>query len=112
MQTRSLTLHMHGAMKSSRSGEYKLPGPIYRAIGNVALRVFRFMPASFRDLIVRNRSYYQVFDGTEIGDQQGLSIKKWEAMQMPSDLKGKSVIDIGCSEGFFSLQCARRGAAP
>ena len=31
---------------------------------------------------------------------------------MPSDLKGKSVVDIGCSEGFFSQECAKRGAAP
>ena len=31
---------------------------------------------------------------------------------MPSDLKGKSVIDIGCSEGFFCQECAKRGAAP
>jgi len=53
-----------------------------------------------------------VFGDTEVGNHQGLSIRKWEAMQMPSDLKGKSVVDIGCSEGFFSQECAKRGAAP
>ena len=29
---------------------------------------------------------------------------------MPSDLTGKSVLDIGCSEGFFCRQVAKRGA--
>ena len=31
---------------------------------------------------------------------------------MPSNLQGKSVIDIGCSEGFFCRQCAKIGAGP
>jgi tRNA (mo5U34)-methyltransferase len=31
-------------------------------------------------------------------------------MQLPSDLKGLRVLDIGTSDGFFSLQMARRGA--
>src|SRR5439155_21899362 len=56
---------------------------------------------------VRGRSCYQVFGETEVRDHQGLSIRKWEALQMPSDLKGKSIIDIGCSEG-FSFQIDRK----
>lgn len=99
-------------MKHSRSGEYKLAGPLYRLAGNLALRMLPCVPSPVRDAVVRRHSNYQVFDDTEIGDHQGLSIRKWEAMKMPSDLKGKSVIDIGCSEGFFSQECAKSGAAP
>ena len=99
-------------MKYSRSGEYKIPGRIYRRAGNLALRMVSWVPSRARDQFIRSRSYYQVFDDTEVGNHQGLSIRKWEAMQMPSDLKGKSVVDIGCSEGFFSQECAKRGAAP
>ena len=99
-------------MTYSRSGEYKLPGRIYRRAGNLALRMVPWVPSRVRGPLLRSRSYYQVFGNTEVGEQQGLSIRKWEAMQMPSDLKGKSVIDIGCSEGFFSHECAKRGAAP
>jgi len=60
----------------------------------------------------RNGSYYQVFGDREGPGDQGVSVRKWEAMQMPSNLGGKSVIDIGCSEGFFCQECAKRGAGP
>jgi SAM-dependent methyltransferase len=99
-------------MKYTRSGEYKLPGRIYRRAGNLALRMVPWVPSRVRDQFIRSRSYYQVFGDTEVGNHQGLSIRKWEAMHMPSDLTGKSVVDIGCSEGFFSQECAKRGAAP
>ena len=87
-------------MKYSRSGEYKLAGPLYRLAGNLALRMLPCVSSPVSDAVVRSHSNYQVFDDKEIGDHQGLSIRKWEAMKMPSDLKGKSVLDIGCSEGF------------
>ncbi len=99
-------------MRYSRSGEYKLPGRIYRLAGNVALRIVPWVPSRVRAPFVRRRSYYQVFGDTDNGDHQGLSIRKWEAMRMPSDLTRKSVIDIGCAEGFFCQEVAKRGAAP
>jgi tRNA (mo5U34)-methyltransferase len=36
---------------------------------------------------------------------------KLPALGIPSDLTGKSVIDIGAWDGFFSFECERRGAA-
>lgn len=30
---------------------------------------------------------------------------------LPTDLAGKSVLDIGCSDGFFAFECEKRGAA-
>src|SRR6267143_1715686 len=37
---------------------------------------------------------------------------KWEkfAHAVPSDLTGKSVLDIGCNAGFYSIEMKRRGA--
>jgi tRNA (mo5U34)-methyltransferase len=37
----------------------------------------------------------------------------WEtiAPSIPSDLSGRSVLDLGCNAGFFSLEMKRRGAA-
>jgi tRNA (mo5U34)-methyltransferase len=37
---------------------------------------------------------------------------KWERFShaLPSDLHGKSVLDIGCNAGFYSLEMKRRGA--
>jgi tRNA (mo5U34)-methyltransferase len=37
----------------------------------------------------------------------------WRAIApaLPADLRGKTVLDIGCNAGFFSLQMKRRGAA-
>jgi tRNA (mo5U34)-methyltransferase len=38
---------------------------------------------------------------------------KWQrfAHALPSDLTGKSVLDIGCNAGFYSVEMKRRGAA-
>jgi tRNA (mo5U34)-methyltransferase len=37
----------------------------------------------------------------------------WQAIQkyLPSDLDGKSVLDVGCNAGFYSIEMKRRGAA-
>lgn len=100
-------------MENSRSGEYKLPGPIYRLGGNLVLRMIPWIPSRILALLLRGRFTYQI-SGEDLSDpdHQGLSVRKLEAMQLPSDLKGKSVLDIGCAEGFFAHECARRGAAP
>lgn len=38
---------------------------------------------------------------------------KWErfAGSLPSDLRGKTVLDIGCNAGFYSIEMKRRGAS-
>lgn len=38
---------------------------------------------------------------------------KWQRFsdRLPSDLSGRSVLDIGCNAGFYSLEMKRRGAA-
>jgi tRNA (mo5U34)-methyltransferase len=44
-----------------------------------------------------------------LGDYPGY---KWRAFEsaIPSDLSGKSVLDIGCNGGFYSIEMKRRGA--
>lgn len=39
-------------------------------------------------------------------------LQRWEAIRdvVPADLAGKRVLDIGCADGFFSFELARRGA--
>jgi len=68
------------------------------------------VPRTLRARYLRRGTYYQVFEEDELGDRQGLSINKWKAMQMPSDLHGKTVLDIGCADGFFCRLCAQQGA--
>ena len=38
---------------------------------------------------------------------------KWQRFQdaLPADLTGKTVLDIGCNAGFYSMEMKRRGAA-
>jgi tRNA (mo5U34)-methyltransferase len=45
-----------------------------------------------------------------LGDYPNL---KWSRFQhaIPADLRGKTVLDIGCNGGFYSIEMARRGAA-
>jgi len=98
------------AMKQTRSGDYNLPSPLARTVGNCLVAVASYVPSSLRLRYARRGPYYQVFEGEELGDRQGLSINKWNAMQMPANLTGKSVLDIGCADGFFCQLCSRQGA--
>jgi cyclopropane fatty-acyl-phospholipid synthase-like methyltransferase len=91
------------------SGDYQLPGRFSRSIGNAVLWLVRWTPAPIEAWIHKRHAYYQVFTNDKT-ETRGTSSAKWEALHMPADLTGKSVIDIGCSEGFFCLEAAKRGA--
>src|ERR1043166_5733442 len=56
-----------------------------------------------------NAMAYQSFQGAQAGDS--LSDQKLARLQLPSNLTGASVLDLGCNEGFFSFEAKRRGAA-
>lgn len=51
---------------------------------------------------------YQSFDNRPGGSK---SKEKLERLKLPADLTGKRVLDLGCNEGFFSIEAKRRGAA-
>jgi tRNA (mo5U34)-methyltransferase len=44
-----------------------------------------------------------------LGDYPGAKFRRFAA-GLPSDLSGKSVLDIGCNAGFYSIEMKRRGA--
>ena len=44
-----------------------------------------------------------------LGDYPGSKFKRF-APHLPQDLSGKSVLDIGCNAGFYSIEMKRRGA--
>jgi tRNA (mo5U34)-methyltransferase len=48
--------------------------------------------------------------GHFLGDYPAVKFKSF-AQAIPQDLAGKSVLDIGCNGGFYSLEMKRRGAA-
>src|SRR5918994_4402373 len=45
-----------------------------------------------------------------LGDYPGAKFRRF-AGRLPADLTGKSVLDIGCNAGFYSIEMKRRGAA-
>jgi len=45
-----------------------------------------------------------------LGDYPSFKWKMFES-SIPTDLRGKSVLDVGCNAGFYSIQMKRRGAA-
>jgi tRNA (mo5U34)-methyltransferase len=45
-----------------------------------------------------------------LGDYPGEKFRRF-APHLPKDLTGKSVLDIGCNAGFYSIEMKRRGAA-
>lgn len=46
----------------------------------------------------------------ELGDYPGFKFARF-AHALPADLTGKSVLDIGCNAGYYSIEMKRRGAA-
>ena len=50
---------------------------------------------------------YQTFDNVIGSSQSG---KKWEALKIDSLVKGKSVLDVGCNEGYFCQRVQTMGA--
>lgn len=44
-----------------------------------------------------------------LGDYPGFQWRRIEP-SLPSDLRGRTVLDIGCNAGFFSIEMKRRGA--
>jgi tRNA (mo5U34)-methyltransferase len=44
-----------------------------------------------------------------LGDYPGAKFRRF-APHLPKDLSGKSVLDIGCNAGFYSIEMKRRGA--
>jgi len=44
-----------------------------------------------------------------LGDYPNMKFRRFEA-HLPADLSGKSVLDIGCNAGFYSMEMKRRGA--
>lgn len=51
-------------------------------------------------------TYQQHTDAPSVSDSR----RKLSRIQLPDDLSGKSVLDIGCNEGFFCAEVSRRGA--
>ena len=45
-----------------------------------------------------------------LGDYPGAKFRRF-APHLPNDLTGKSVLDIGCNGGFYSIEMKRRGAS-
>ncbi|EJW10369.1 Methyltransferase type 11 [Rhodovulum sp. PH10] len=45
-----------------------------------------------------------------LGDYPAVKWRRFE-QSLPADLTGKSVLDIGCNAGFYSIEMKRRGAA-
>jgi tRNA (mo5U34)-methyltransferase len=45
-----------------------------------------------------------------LGDYPGAKFKRF-APHLPKDLAGKTVLDIGCNAGFYSIEMKRRGAS-
>lgn len=55
----------------------------------------------------KGRAYQSFSDSPGASQSQ----KKLDAIRLPENLQGKSVLDLGCNEGFFSMEAQRRGAA-
>src|SRR5918993_760143 len=45
-----------------------------------------------------------------LGDYPGAKFRRF-AGRLPADLTGKSVLDIGCNAGFYSIEMKKRGAS-
>jgi SAM-dependent methyltransferase len=96
----------------TESGDYRLPTAPECAVGNVVLKLATAAPRLLSRQLLTRHHFYQAFDGNLAQGQQGISESKWIVMQRASnDLRNKTVLDIGCAEGFFCRQAAMNGAS-
>ena len=78
----------------------------------------QFSPAQMQKRIVELGAWFQNLNlnGVQtapqhfLGDYPAVKFARF-AHALPDDLTGKSVLDIGCNAGFYSLEMKRRGAA-
>jgi SAM-dependent methyltransferase len=98
-------------MSQTRSGDYRLPSPLIRSIGNGVIKLSSVLPAVFRRRYLSRKSFYQAFGNTLNSDQQGLSSEKWNVVSQSLDFTGKRVLDIGCAEGYFCHKAVHAGAS-
>jgi len=69
-------------------------------------------PTELMDLLQRFKWYQRIRLTDEVYTPGSVeSEKRLRRIQLPQDLRGKSVLDIGCNEGFFAFEAERRGAA-
>jgi tRNA (mo5U34)-methyltransferase len=64
-----------------------------------------------RDEVQRIRWFHQIdLGGGLITPGEDRTLKKAQTIGLPADLTGKSVLDVGAWDGFFSFEAERRGA--
>ena len=73
----------------------------------------QFMDRQTLEQQVRSRFWFHRIDlgGGLVTPGDDDSSSKLRELQMPADLAGKSVLDVGAWDGFFSFEADRRGAA-
>ena len=68
------------------------------------------------ELIGRHRWYHSIHlgDGAFTPGKRSYEhlSQKLDMMQLPHDLAGCSLLDVGCNEGFYVIEAWRRGASP
>lgn len=95
------------------SGSLKTKG-VSELLNSGELRWDHFMHRDDLQREVAKIGWYHTIDlgdgiVTPGGDKNTLS--RPQKLQMPADLRGKSVLDIGAWDGFFSFEAERRGAS-
>lgn len=98
-------------MSLTASSDYQLPGKMAINVGNLALTCARLLPRVIADWFIKHHQYYQEYGAGRCQSVKSASRRKWESLDMPSDLDRKSVLDIGCAEGFFCCESTRHNAA-
>jgi 2-polyprenyl-3-methyl-5-hydroxy-6-metoxy-1,4-benzoquinol methylase len=102
-----MRIHMRHYVAHAADKQIRPEGRDYtKSVKSLCSLMARSKGVSFMRRLVNYQSFEDIRDFQGVSDSCG----KMLALNLPTDMTGKTVLDVGCSTGYFTIRCYQRGA--